>query len=274
MARVSSEDAKGGMMSYKYKTLGQLCHVFLSDLNDNEHCNCAVRVEVEGYSQPGYYHYGKSITEGDGTIDNPTGSLEVLFDLIRKSKVEESELVYSFNSIDDLQARHSKLTHVVDDKAVVRVRETYAIPRMERCPRVGCGGTFPLGQACPTCGYPGLKSLPDICSHHELYQIMIGPNAGKLGCLAKGCKAVFESYGSTISTQATKLHLSALTQLRIDDSATYPGLVLSASQIIKAPAKCTLWHGNEFPNEWYGEGKYIAFFPNNAYGLIKVKRFA
>ena len=60
------------------------------------------------------------------------------------------------------------------------------------CPRVGCPTLFPKNGSCPSCGYPGLKRKEE-CLHKELYFIRHGRNAGRFGCLARGCKAIFDA---------------------------------------------------------------------------------
>lgn len=153
-------------------------------------------------------------------------------------------------------------------------KERVIIPRMERCPREGCGGTFPHGQTCPTCGYPGLKST-SVCPHAELYLIHQGRNAGKLGCLAAGCKAVFESERVKAGVPWPLMPpIPVLSGLYSPNPWAVRFRRAALLKIVKAPLRPQLRPSGKpgLPKEFYGENKYIALYVKDVYGLINVRQ--
>jgi hypothetical protein len=138
----------------------------------------------------------------------------------------------------------------------------------------GCGGTFPHGQTCPTCGYPGLKST-SVCPHAELYLIHQGRNAGKLGCLAAGCKAVFESERVKAGVPWPLMPpIPVLSGLYSPNPWAVRFRRAALLKIVKAPLRPQLRPSGkpELPKEFYGENKYIALYVKDVYGLINVRQ--
>ena len=150
----------------------------------------------------------------------------------------------------------------------------------ELCPRENCGTAFLRNTACPKCGYPGFKSVAT-CNHLELYEIRLGSSAGKLGCLAPGCKALFDIRGRPIFAFSGG-HVSSWNVVTISSKNQSSVFHAPVERITKGPTcyrepwtelrgdKDTVVH-EEFTPKWYGPDCYVVFMKGGAQGLVKVK---
>lgn len=169
------EDLLNEYPRYDFRDLLEMLSQCYMRVNRDNNCGRIVAVYIKPLDRPIYVQYlgGRDAPENGLSPDKPLGHTQGIRHIYLRL-MEELERI----GMDP--GGHSMTMHLNQDRPVIP------------CPRVGCTSSLPVNGSCPSCGYPGLKNKEE-CLHRELYFIRNGRNAGRFGCLARGCKAVFDA---------------------------------------------------------------------------------